>query len=202
MANRLTPENAAKDAGNRQPDPAERQAAAEQLSNVTDETRLHHLKKIKGLEAKMITAKERYDSAKGEYRKGLADAEAGGVEYIAKYLKIRKRDLEELDRENKAIAKLAALDGLPIGTQLALIPNGAEGAQTTASFVDENKLARELEDAEEAGWKAGHAGKPNAVPHPKNSRKGIRWQVGYDRGRDGNLGGIKSTNSTQPPEAA
>jgi uncharacterized protein (UPF0335 family) len=140
--------------------------------NVTDET----IEEFgnKALTAKLEAEKKR-DEAKtldSEYRGVLKDAKKAGVDpdAIIWWLKARKRETEDLEREILWQNRMAKVMGLPIGTQLGV---DFETGETIATTVDKAQMKR------------GRGKKPkltngNGAADPKAA-----YIMGYDIGKAG-----------------
>jgi uncharacterized protein (UPF0335 family) len=141
-------------------------------SNVTDETVAEFGNKA--LTAKLEAEKKR-DEAKtldSAFRAVLKAAKAAGVDPDALrwWLKARKMEPEDLDREIAWQNRTARVMGLPIGTQLGV---DFETGETIATQVDEKTTRKR-------GAKSKASGKKNG--NPDNH---VAYIAGYDAGKAG-----------------
>ncbi len=164
--------------------------------NVTDET----IEEFgnKALTAKLEAEKKR-DEAKtldSMYRGVLKEAKKAGVDpdAIIWWLKARKRESEDLDREILWQNRIAKVMGLPIGTQLGV---DFETGETIASTVDKAQIKRgrrarkpKLTNGEAdpvaayvLGYDIGLAGKSPKRPGSKlTGEAAIEFQKGWQQG--------------------
>lgn len=155
------------------------------------------------LEAKLVVEKhdgemakirEERNSANGTYRNILKAIEktAGPEAKKALIWRLEKRgeDVQAIDRQHSWNNRVAALTGLPIGTQLGLFPDGT----TVASKVDTAAIGHssvppfnasyttaELTDAAWAGTAAAEKGETrDSCPYELGTPLADRWYVGWD----------------------
>jgi len=144
------------------------------MGNVTDETIAEFGNKA--LTAKLEAEKKR-DEAKsldGQFRAVLKSAKDAGVDpdAVRWWIKARKQEPEDLDREIMWQNRMAKVMGLPIGTQLGV---DFETGETIASTVDKAQMRR---TKGKAGAKRKANGKGEADPR-------AAYALGVETGRAG-----------------
>ena len=144
------------------------------MGNVTDET----IEEFgnKALTAKLEAEKKR-DEAKsldGQFRAVLKSAKDAGVDpdAVRWWIKARKQEPEDLDREIMWQNRMAKVMGLPIGTQLGV---DFDTGETIASTVDKAQMRRAKG---RGGAKRKANGKGEADPR-------AAYAMGVDAGRAG-----------------
>lgn len=145
------------------------------MGNVTDETIAEYGNKA--LTAKLEAEKKR-DEAKsldGQFRAVLKSAKDAGVDpdAIRWWLKARKQEPEDLDREIMWQNRMATVMGLPIGTQLGV---DFETGETIASTVDKAQMRRS---------RGGAKGKPRGKKGNGVADVRAAYALGVDAGRNG-----------------
>ena len=145
-------------------------------SNITDQTIEEYGNRA--LTAKLAAEKKR-DEAKtldSEFRTVLKSAKEAGIDpdSIRWWLKARKQEPEDLDREIAWQNRMARVMGLPIGTQLGI---DLETGETIASQVDQAQLGRKRRTRGKGKPKNGQA-EGEADPR-------AAYILGYDAGKAG-----------------
>jgi ribosome modulation factor len=171
----------------------EKQKAAEArvaaASNVGDDAIVAAVLECGGLKADAETAN-------AAYRNGLKKWEERGVsaEDVTWFLKLRKREVPDVEAEIRRRNRLLRAMAYPLGAQLGLFEDG----QSVAAKVDGDKLAAEraavvkalpteqdLEEAHAKGFEAGSRGYGEDV-NPFQSAEGcpqsLRWLAGRKEG--------------------
>jgi hypothetical protein len=108
---------------------------------------------------------------------------------IDQYLALRERDVEDIDRETRALNTLCKFMGLPLGAQLGLFDDGV----TVATRVDDQKFAEsqagatlpsDMQGSYDMGYREGRAGGNHENPYPEEDAK-LRsaWRTGWDDGQ-------------------
>jgi uncharacterized protein (UPF0335 family) len=164
-------------------------------SNVTDETIDEFCDKALAAKSDLEKIEEDARSQRGVYRAILKDAKKAGVDpdAITDWLKLRKKDPEDINRDFAWKNRIYRLRKLPIGTQLGI---DLETGETIATQVDEKttrkrggaKAKKENGEADPraayiAGYDAGKAGKS-----AKSGSRGItgeaavEFQKGWQQG--------------------
>ncbi len=183
------------------------------MGNVTDETIAEFGNKA--LTAKLEAEKKR-DEAKsldGQFRAVLKSAKDAGVDpdAVRWWIKARKQEPEDLDREIMWQNRMAKVMGLPIGTQLGV---DFETGETIASTVDKAQMRRakgrggakrkangkgeaDPRAAYAMGVDAGRAGKS-----PKTAGKGLKGEAAIEFQKGWQIGPARSLPRARPGRRA
>lgn len=107
---------------------------------------------------------------------------------IDQYLALRERDVEDIDRETRALNTLCKFMGLPLGAQLGLFDDGV----TVATRVDDQKFAEsqaaaplpaDMQGAYDMGYREGRAGGNHENPYTDDVKLRSAWQTGWNDGQ-------------------
>lgn len=108
---------------------------------------------------------------------------------IDQYLALCERDVEDIDRETRALNTLCKFMGLPLGAQLGLFDDGV----TVAHAVDTAKIAEAgavadlpntAHGAYDLGFAAGRQGADSTSnPYPLGAPFGRNWADGWEDGQ-------------------
>lgn len=120
------PKAAAPEGGNVSP---EKDKPVVPMGNVTDETIADAIRDV-------TEHKGALETAQGSYRSALKRAKGMGIDpaFITWYLRQKKRDVSEIDRETAARNRIARIMGLPIGTQLGMFDDGRSVADHAETY--------------------------------------------------------------------
>jgi uncharacterized protein (UPF0335 family) len=140
-------------------------------SNVTDETIDEFCDKALAAKTDLEKIEEDARSQRGVYRAILKDAKKAGVDpdAITDWLKLRKKDPEDINRDFAWKNRIYRLRKLPVGTQLGV---DFETGETIATQVDERQTRKGK------GKGKGKNGKGEADPR-------AAYIMGYDAGKAG-----------------
>lgn len=146
------------------------------MGNVSDETIQEKL----GI---VLAARVKLNSAQGEYRAAVKACRAVGLEPadVTWYVASRARDVRDIDAATRRRTRLAAVMGLPIGSQLGLFDDG----ETAATKAEHEQIAKNntslsteksIAAAREAGRRHGLEGKSRVDTYADGSPE----QLAYD----------------------
>jgi hypothetical protein len=133
-------------------------------SNVTDDTIRKHV-------VACGEKKTALESAQGEYRASLKAAKSDGVSQsaIAWYLRARKLNVEDIDRETRERTRIAKIMLLPIGTQLGFFDDG-QGVADGIGPIDAHAEGRQAHR---------NNNERTSNPYPPESKKWHDWDAGW-----------------------
>jgi hypothetical protein len=147
--------------------------------NVSDETIEEFAQRALAARLELEAAQTKQKTANGVYRNVLKSAKAAGVDEdcIAWWIKERKREPEDINREIQWRNRIARIMGLPIGTQLGV---DFETGETVASQVDQAQLSKGKRPRGRPRKAPAKAANTNGSADPKAA-----YIIGYDLGKAG-----------------
>jgi hypothetical protein len=173
----------------------------------------HHLALIGPLEKALDAATTARQSANGAYRAAIKAAKTSGIDTddLLEFLRLRKKDPEEVTRRFKALNEMLLWGDVPVGTQLGIFEDG----RSVATHGEDRKAAdgedaprKSLSEIGADAFDACKSGLPiGDNPYPTDTVEGQRWrndwlraeQEAVDKARE--AGAPAKPATAAPPKA-
>lgn len=172
-------------------------AATAGIPNSAEGQFLHHISLIGPLEDALEKAKMAQQKASGAYRNAIKAAKASGLDPddLTEFLRLRKKDPEEVTRSFTNINNMLLWGKVPVGAQLGIF---AKDGTTVATRLEDREIGDVEQPADDgpqpahdasftmvgaAAWDAGKTGRPNdGGGWADGTPQRMRWDNDWARG--------------------